>query len=232
MKTPLLAAALFSTAIFGQTAGQKLEGRIEIFAEYSRPREVIFGIANSPSELRDQADSQYNGGGLRFMGELPGTQGWYYLLGGKLESSSRLSFNGPIQTTPVSNWDTTDISIRHSYWVAGISRLFDLGGGATVGVHGEGRGEAISAVGQLYSNGLPSGDPTEISTTYFRPWLRGSFDWTIRRSGMSPYFGLEAAVPLIKTSQSGAVAPSRMTSNTLKSMAPAFSAGIYAGLRF
>lgn len=233
MKTPFLVAALSATALFGQTSGQSLEGRVEIFGEFSKPRQVVFGVANAPSEVHDQADSHYNGGGFRLMGELPGTQGWFYLLGGKLESSSKLTFNGPVTTG--SSLDTTDVSIRHSYWAVGVSRLFDLGQGLTIGVHGEGRGEAISAVGEVFS--VPSTGPNGAvngSTTYFRPWVRASFDWTLRRPSMSPYFGCEVALPLIKTSQNRAISPLDLgtDSNALKSMAPGYSVGIYAGLRF
>lgn len=232
MKTPILVAALSATALFGQTPSQALEGRVEIFGEFTRPRQVIFGVASvTPAvEVRDQAESQYNGGGIRLSGELPGTQGWYYMLGGRLESSSKFGFNGVV--SGVTTLDMTDVSIRYSYWVVGISKHFDLGSGLTLGVHGEGRGEALSAVGDVFSSGIQVQPSVNTSTTYFRPWLRASFDWTFPRSGVAPYLGVEAAVPLIKTSQSTAVAPTQMTSNTLKAMAPAFSAGIYAGLRF
>ena len=232
MKTPILVAALSATALFAQTPSQALEGRVEVFGEFSRPRQVVFGVANTtpPVEVRDQAESQHNGGGIHLYGELPGTQGWYFMLGGRLRSSSKLGFNGLV--SGVTTLDTTDVSIRYSYWVVGISRMYDLGGGMTLGVHGEGRGEALSAVGDVYSNGIQVQPTVSAATTYFRPWVRASFDWTIPMSGMSPYIGLAAGVPLVKTSQNGSVAPTQMTSNTLKAMAPAFSVSLYAGLRF
>jgi hypothetical protein len=230
VKTPILVAALSATALFGQTSGQALDGRVEIFGEFMRPRQVIFGVAGGTTEVRDQADPHYNGGGLRLSGELPGTQGWYYLLGGKLVSSSQLDFNGVV--SGATSVDTTDLNIRYSYWVAGISRQFTLGGGMALTVSGEGRGEAITAVGDVYYGGVATPFSVSKGTTYFRPWLRTSLDWTVPMAGKSPYFGFSLALPLVKTNQSGAVAPTEFTSNTLKAMAPGFSVDIYAGLRF
>lgn len=229
MKTPILVAALSATALFGQTSGPALDGRVEIFGEFMRPRQVIFGVAGSNTEIRDQADAQYNGGGLRLSGELPGTQGWFYQLGGRLVSSSKLDFNGTV--SGATTYDTTDLNIRYSYWVAGISRQFSLGGGMALTVHGEGRGEAITAVGDVYTGGAPTVS-VHKSTTYFRPWLRTSLDWTVPMAGKSPYFGFSLALPLVKTNQSGSIAPTTWDSNTLKAMAPGFSVDVYAGLRF
>lgn len=228
MKTPILFAALSATALFAQTSAQALEKRVEAFGELTRLRDVKFSNA-SGGDIIDRAGYHKYSGGLRLMGELPGTQGWYFSLGGKLESSARLATNGAVGGGATLN--TTDVSIRYSYWLAGVSKLFDLGSGLTIGAHGEARGEAISAVGYVQASPSGSGDVNQ-STTYLRPWIRASIDWTWKRPGVSPYLGLDIGMPLVRTNQSAAVAPTQMDSNTLKSMAPASTANVYVGLRF
>lgn len=228
MKTTILAATLMAPALFGQSYGQALEGRVEVIGELTRPRQ--FTVAQTSSgDVHDRAGYHKYSGGIRLLGEVPGTQGWFYTLGGKLESSSKLAVNGTI--APGVTLDTRDVSIRYSYWMAGVSRLVDFGSGFTFGGHGELRGEAISAVGKVVASPTGSGDVNQ-STTYLRPWLRASIDWTWRRQGMSPYLGFDIGLPLIRQTQSRVVPLTNIDSNTLKAMAPASSANVYAGLRF
>ncbi len=238
MKSSLIAAgvALSAATLSAQAPVQALEVRLEVMAEFTQPRQFNSASpAGSGTTVHDRAGTMTSGG-LRLLGELPGTQGWYYALGGKLEGSSNLDYNGAIPGAGI-NLRTTDVSIRYSYWMAGISRLWDLGKGLNLGVHGEARGEAISAVGPVYVT-YPSGAPApgsgsaNASTTYLRPWVRVSIDWTYERKGLRPYFGADLGLPLLKQSQNGVVGLTNIDSNMLKSMAPAASANVYAGLRF
>lgn len=228
MKTPILAAALAATSLFGQGAGQDLEKRVEIFGEYTRPRQIVWGNA-SGGDIQDRALFHKYSGGVRLMGEFPGTQGWYFSLGGRLESTSTMDFAG--FTGGGHTLDTTDLSIRYSYWMVGVSNLVPLNNGFTFGGHIEARGEAIGAVGDVFIDGANAGSVNQ-STTYLRPWIRASLDWTWKRPGVSPYIGADLAMPLMRTTQSRSVSPLTMDSNTLKAMAPSAAASVYVGLRF
>ncbi|MBL0210461.1 MAG: hypothetical protein IPQ13_06050 [Holophagaceae bacterium] len=218
------------TPLAAQVPDHGGESRIQLHGEFVRPRQVIIGNPTPTTELTDQADNQI-GFGFRLLGEIPGTNNWYYSVGGKLESSSKFA------TKPVlanSYTDTTSIKYRYSYWTVGAGYMWDLAPGVNLGTHLEVRGESMNAGGDLYTGSATPGapQPVDISATYVRPWARLSLDYAFKAAGTSPFIGLDASVAILKSSQDKGLAPTAWDDNTVKSMAPMVSFSVYLGLKF
>jgi hypothetical protein len=166
------------------------------------------------------------GFGARFMGEIASARNFYYEIGGKLDSSSNMTYNQ-------AGVDLTDIRITSSYWSVGMGYLMPLGP-LSLGFHLEGRGEALSATGSIFSTttGLATGS-VNTSTTYLRPWGRVSLDGTFRLGAIRPFVGLDvSATPLKNTQTAPLTNPATMDNRTLRSLAPTLAAGVYVGLHF
>ena len=236
MKTlTLLAAALVTCTLGAQAPSTPAEKRIQIFGEYSRPKEFV--LAQPNGDVRDQAATQA-AGGLRLMGELPGTDNWFFEFGGKLESSSRLGFKQnfvmPLPAVPV-YINSTDVNIKYSYWEIGGAYLWDLGGGIAFGAHLDLRSETLSAMGQIVVGPTPpyTGSGTvDQRATMMRPWARFSIDFAFKNSGVDPYLGADVAFTPIRSSQNQVVPFANLDDRSLKAMAPQFGASVYLGLRF
>lgn len=227
MKTiTLLTAALLAAPLAAQAPDQGGESRIQVHAEFSRPRQVIIGQSGG-NDVTDQASNQI-GFGFRFMGEFPGANDWYYELGGRLQSSSKFD-NKP--TPANSNTDTTSVKFKYSYWTIGFARMWTMAPGMSLGAHLEARGESLNASGDYYS-GNSGAQRVDVSTTYVRPWGRVSLDYSFKASGTSPFIGLDASVALLKASQDKSVPVTLWDDNTLKSQAPQISISVYAGIKF
>lgn len=228
MKTLTLLAAVLVTGTLGaQSSAVQAEKRVQVFGEFSRPRQ--FTLAQLPSgDVKDQAASQV-GGGIRFMGELPGTTNWFFEFGGKLDTSSRLGFN---QTVSGVSINSSDIAIHYSYWEIGGAYLWDLGSGFNLGVHLDARSETIFAQGQFVNSNGTSGGTMDQRGTMLRPWVRLSADFAFKVSGINPYVGADVAFTPIRSTQNAVVPPTLLDDRTLKSMAPQFGASVYFGLRF
>ncbi len=224
-KLSLLTAALSAGALLGQSPAG--EARIQIFGDFTRPSEQVIAQIGSTG-VTDQAKAQ-TGFGIRFMGELPGTSNWFYQIGGRLESTSKFETNGPV--SPGVSVDATDVKFGYSYWVAGISYLWEFGN-FSLGTHLEGRGEALSTKGYLFVSGGTGSGPVEHKATYLRPWFRVSGDWSWKAGGTQPFVGLDASVAITKTSQNTVMGLTVIDDRNLKSMAPNASFGIYLGLKF
>ncbi len=67
----------------------------------------------------------------------------------------------------------------------------------------------------------------DTRTTYARPWLRTQVGWSPTGKPIRPVLGVELALPLATTNDDVASAEA-----VLKSLAPSFQAGVYAGVRF
>lgn len=219
MKTlSTLALALAACTLSAQEVGA-LDARIQAYAELTRPS--AFNLSSAGAPVTDQADRQA-GFGLRLLGELPFTNGWYYELGGRFDSSSRLGYN----TAAMNN---TDVTVSYSYWSAGAAYLWNLGP-ATLGAHAEARGEAIRLQGTQFKDG--TGAQVSQSSTYVRPWVRLSLDFTFGSGGVRPFVGADVATAVTKTNQTVASSLPSMDERSLRSLAPKASATVYAGVRF
>ena len=235
MKTlTLLAAVLVSGALGAQTPATA-EKRVQLFGEYSRPKQFI--LAQPNGDVRDQADTQL-GVGLRFMVELPGTNDWFLEFGGKLDGSSRLGFKQnflmPLPAVAVFI-NSTDVTVKYAYWEIGGAYVWDLGTGITVGAHLDLRSETLSAQGQIVVGPTPpyTGSGTvDQRGTMMRPWVRVSADFAFKSSGVAPFIGADVAYTPIHSSQNQVVPFAALDDRTLKAMATQFGASIYFGLKF
>ncbi len=230
MKTiTFLTAALLAAPLAAQSSDQGGESRIQVHAEFSRPREII--IRTSP-DFKDQADSQI-GFGFRFLGEIPGVNGLYYELGGRLQSSSKYTFK---PTTANGNLDTTNVKFKYSYWSVGGAYMWSLAPGLNLGAHLEARGESLNASGPVLVNGSASGGSgagtVDKSETYVRPWARVSLDYAFKAAGTSPIIGFDASFALLKANQDTAIPPVQWDDNSVKSQAPQFAVSVYFGFKF
>jgi hypothetical protein len=220
-RSSILIMALALSPLAAQE-GPRLDGRIQVFAELSRPAEIVLAPG-----LNDQAKRQ-TGIGVRFMGELASHQGWYYELGGMFDTSSKFTINDG------SLVDLTGVKVSESYWALGGAYMGKVGDSLTWGAHLEGRGEYLNISGPAVVGGTTY--PLYQSTTYLRPWVRGSFDYTFAGIGakMHPYIGVEGNYAITRTTQTELPTNNLPTvdNRTLKSMAPRATAALYAGIRF
>ena len=232
MKTLTLMAVVLATGTLGaQSPAGQAEKRVQIFGEFSRPKQ--FTLAQPNGDVKDQADSQL-GVGVRFLGELPGTNNWFFEFGGKFESSSKLGFNRsvPMASGPAISINSTDVSVKYSYWEVGGAYLWNFGGGLSLGAHLDLRSETLSANGQFVVTNYTGSGPVDQRMSFVRPWLRLSGDFAFKPTGFTPYIGIDAAFTPIKNTQNAVVPATLLDERTLKAMAPQFTASVYLGLRF
>lgn len=225
----ILTMALSAGTLLAQQPDSRLDARIQLFGEVTRPAQFTLAQVGG-SDIKDQAKSQ-TGVGLRFMGELTSAPGWYYEVGGKLDSSSNLTLNGPLPGGAVLN--ATDVKITHSYWSLGAAYLFSKGD-FSLGLHLEARGEVMRAQGEVdyIQGGITTASALDQASNYLRPWVRVSADYTLGGGRIRPFLGVDAAYAITRTTQTRVVPASQMDERTLRSMAPDASASFYLGLRF
>lgn len=230
MKTiTLLTVALLATPLAAQVPDRGGESRVQVHGEFVRPRQILISRQGGLTDLQDQAENQI-GFGIRLLGEIPGTNNWYYTLGGKLESSSKFASKPSLAN---SNTDTTGIKYKYSYWTVGAGYMWGLAPGLNLGAHLEVRGESLNASGEIYSDPSPTAaQRIDASATYVRPWGRLSLDYAFKAAGTSPFIGLDAAVAMLKTDQGNPLTPSVWDEKTVKSMAPQAAFSVYVGLKF
>ena len=216
----ILIMALATGVLPAQDPGH-LDGRVQLFMEMYRPAQVVVATGYA-----DQVDRQISGG-IRFMGELASARNWYYEVGGMFDGSSKYSLNVP------GVLNLQDVKVTDSYWTLGAGYMNKLGENGTYGLHLEGRGEYLRVQGQAVVNGF--GYNQDASSTYLRPWLRGSLDYTFPTVGVNvhPYVGVDGSLALLKTSQT--TVPDLVggiDNRTLRAMAPKAAIAVYAGIRF
>ena len=76
---------------------------------------------------------------------------------------------------------------------------------------------------------LPSAN---TSTTYGRPWVRGTAGFTIPTPLVKPFIGVEVAFPLTTSTTTYDQVNNGDWNSLNKAMAPKAQYGIYAGVRF
>jgi hypothetical protein len=229
----ILTILLSSIFVFAQSGARNLDLRIQLGAELTRPYESI--IAHTDNyDFMAQPDNQTS---LlaRMQGELPGLPGFYYGVGGRLESSSRLGildfrdFAGGIKI------DAQDVQIFYSYFSFGAGCIYNWNFGLSIGAHLEGRVEAMSVSGPMYKNdNFNDGVLLTGRASYLRPWGRVHMDFTFNNRGrIRPFIGVEGAYPLLdrEQRQPWAVSEEPQEKRLLESMMPKGSAAAYIGFR-
>ena len=219
----ILVTALAAGTLGAQAPEGELDARIQLFGEMVRPTSfsIYQGVKDQPAKS--------TGFGVRFMGEIASSRQLYYELGGKLDSSSNMTYTGTLGTGV---YDFTDVKLTSSYWFIGTGYLVPLGSAVSLSFHLEMRGEALSAQGAVQQVGQPN-VRVDCSTTYLRPWGRLSLDASFKLGKFRPYVGVDAAVTPLKTAQT-VVLPSLqyMDDRTLRSTAPNVSGAFYVGMHF
>ena len=225
----ILPFALTAGTLFAQAPALDLDARVQLFGEVARP--VAITILNNAPPVQDEPTRQ-TGLGVRLMGELASLPNFYYELGGKMETSSRFTYNGPIVgSANGGTMDLTGIKVSSSYWFLGMAHLFHPVPALSLGAHLEGRGEALCARGQVLSSTGPA-QSLYVSTTYLRPWVRLSADVIVPMGKLRPYVGVDVSGAVTRTGQTSYVSPNLMDGRTLKSLAPNYTAAFYLGVSF
>jgi len=229
VKTSSILIMVLAAGTLSAQEASALDARIQVFVERYRPAQLV--VDQSPGQTLDQAGWQ-NGVGVRFLGEIASAPGFYFEAGGMMDASSRFAFNGTVADG--TSLKLTDVKVTERYWSLGAAYLARFGAGASLGVHLEGRGETLSLQGQVVSGRLANPVAQSSTTTYLRPWLRGSADYTFSHIGASahPYLGVDGSLALVRTSQTQAPDFTAMDNRTLRSLAPKFALALYTGLRF
>ena len=234
MKTlTFIAAALAAVTLSAQSPTAQGEKRVQLFGEFSRPKQITIGQVNG-GDVKDQADSQL-GVGLRFMGEMPGTTNWFFELGAKAETSSRMGFNQAIAgTAPAMTINTTKVNVRYSYFELGGAYIWELAPGFSLGAHLDARSETMEASGQIQVTPSSYGGSGDVSQrlSFLRPWVRVSGDFAFGKGAFSPFIGVDVAYTPIQASQTAVVSLIGIDQRTVKAMAPQFGASLYFGLKF
>jgi len=218
----ILVALAATGALAGQEAGTELNARVLVFTDAIRPSSVTVPVVNTGT-YKDHPD--YQGGvGVRVLGELPGLVPWNYELAGRYDSTSHFA-------TKDASLDLSGIKFTYRYFSVGGAYLMPVGKDKdlTFGMHGEIRSEYVQLKGNYSSNGVSGG--VNVSEIYLRPWVRVSIDKTWKLGTVNPLAGLDAGLPLLRTSQQN-LSPSMWDSRTARSMAPRWDVSVYAGVQF
>ena len=225
--TVLLSASVFMSA---QSGARDLDLRIQAGAEKTRPYQSVLHSSQDIGVIKAQPDYQI-APTIRMLGELPGAPGFYYSLGGKLESTSNFLLNE-------NGIDMREVEVAYSYFSFGASCILNTRIGFSLGFHLEGRIERIITSGTLYeydeNNQITSSGILEGKISYLRPWGRVSMDFTFNNSGrVRPFIGIEGAYPITRREQR--VSWNKVESqdsNLMEAIAPRGSVGCYIGFRF
>jgi len=121
------------------------------------------------------------------------------------------------------NGNNANATEEYNYWAVGAAVNWDFL--VRVGVGLEYRSEKLN----FTDNPAPQFNK---STTYGRPWIRGTAGFTIPVPVVKPFVGIEAAFPLTTTSLTAQDLANNDVDKLNKSIAPKAQYGIYAGIRF
>ena len=223
----MLAVLVAPASMLAQDAARSLDLRFQIGVELTRPCQSVFYRIDNHN-LKAQPGYQY-GLQARMLGELPILDNFYYQFGGRVETASRLDYNPTINAVQI---NTRDVQVAYSYFSFGGGYLVGRSDATSLGLHLEGRLEAISISGPLYADY----DQTNIdnSTSYMRPWFRVSLDYTFDTQGRArPIIGVEGAYPLTNREQRHywSIGGEAQEKRLLESIAPQGSVAAYIGFR-
>ena len=224
-----IAVLVASAALSAQEGSRGLDFRIQVGAEMTRPNQsVLFTDSVNNINYKVQPDEQFSLQ-AKILGELPGAPGFYYQLGGRLESKSKLTFNQAVNGIRL---DTREVEVSYSYFSFGGAYLWNLPTGLSIGAHLEGRIERMGTSGYIYSDD-DRYDLVDTSATYLRAWGSLSLDYTFNNAGrVRPFIGIEGAYPITKREQKSNWALGLVqTSNLVESLAPEGSVACYFGFR-
>ena len=228
MKISSILILALATGTLGAQALPQLDSRFQVFVERGVMNDLV--LAEAGSQLKDKPGQQ-TGVGIRFMGELASAPNFYYELGGTVGAATTFSFNGTVPNTS-ETLDMSGVKFRDSYWSLGVAYLVKPNDAVSLGLHLEARGERLQISGQAVENGTAV--PLGQSTTYLRPWLRPSLDYTFTGIGAKahPYIGLDGSFALMKTYQTMVPNFTSFDDRSLKTIAPQYDFAAYGGVRF
>ena len=159
----------------------------------------------------------WKAGGLRF--------GYNFVSIGPMEVQGNATYQFKNSQDILTNGNAAGPGIKedYNYWAVGAAVNWDFL--VRVGVGLEYRSEKLDfhQPGTSFDN---------HSTTYGRPWIRGTAGFTIPVPLVKPFIGVEAAFPLTSTSLTYQDLASGNVDTLNKSIAPKAQYGIYAGIRF
>jgi hypothetical protein len=219
-------ALVVSGTLSAQITESKVNARVILFGEAIQTRSILLAQG-----VTDQANFQ-TGPGLRLMGQTTFDSPWYWELAGRFSSKAYMVTNRDIATAPPANvLDMTKVRIEYSYWSVGVGYLIPLGPAIDFGLHLEGRDETINPKGQYSSTGGGTAN-VDAMAAYFRPWGRLSLDLKLKTGSVTTILGGDASFTPLRTKQQNIMPVSQIDSQTMRAMAPTWSASLYAGLQF
>lgn len=127
--------------------------------------------------------------------------------------------NGQAATSPGS------ITEEYKYWAVGAAVNWNFL--VRLGVGLEYRSEKLH-----FNQSYAGTTQFDGSTTYGRPWIRGTAGFTFPTPIVKPFIGIEAAFPLTSSKVTGQDLANSDIDALNKGIAPKAQYGIYAGVRF
>lgn len=218
MKTlSILAATMTVGVLSAQDAIPSLDARLTAFGEMIRPQklDVVSGVTAQPGTQISP--------GIRFLGQLGAGSRWYYELAGRAESSSNM-----VNIDSVG--DYSKVKLTYSYWSVGGGYLLPVGSNFDIGFHLEARAENIRCQGTYIQAGVSA--DADGGNSFIRPWARVSLEIGLSSGPVKPLIGFDAAIAMIRTYQTEIQPLSSMDDRTTRSLAPQYSASVFAGVRF
>ena len=175
-------------------------------------------LSSGGSSIDLKADT-WKAAGLRF--------GYNFVSVGPMEiqGNATMQFNNSQDIKVSSSGASATLGTEdYKYWAVGAAINWNFLVRAGVGL--EYRSESLGFTD-------PSAPQYNKSTTYGRPWIRGTAGFTIPAPIVKPFIGVEAAFPLAsKTLSLSDVGSTPNIDNLNKSLAPKAQYGIYVGIRF
>jgi hypothetical protein len=222
----ILTALVVSGTLSAQITESKVNARVILFGEAIQTGSILLAPG-----VKDQAGYQ-TGPGIRLMGQTTYDSPWYWELAGRFSSKASMVTNRDIATAPPTNvLNMTKVRIEYSYWSVGVGYLIPLGQAVDFGIHLEGRDETINPKGQYSSTGGGTAN-IDAMTADFRPWVRLSLDLKLKTGSLTTVIGGDAGYTPLKIKQQNIMPFTQIDSQTMRAMAPTWSASLYAGLQF
>lgn len=221
-----LAALLLPALLGAQAPSREAIGTLVVFGEVVQTREILLAPG-----IGDQAARQ-TGPGLRLLGRIEDHPRWQWELVARFQNSERMVTHHDIASAPPANiLDVTQVKVDYSYYGAGAGYLMPLSPATDLGFHLELRAETINPKGS-YSTTNGGKALLDAMTVWARPWVRVSLDTAFPVGGVTTVVGGELGVATLRASQHAILPMSQIDRQTLRALAPDWSLGLYAGVRF